>query len=509
VTAGPLFHYRSAWRGYWDSAMLLLIIAVCIIIPLRIGFILREWWQWIPVDAVFLLLFGADIFITANTTYEFDGEEVTDTDLIRRRYIRGWLIPDIISILPLELFSLTLGMYEPAFLANRLLRVPRIVPYFLAWERSSSIKPSIIRIVKSVFVVIFIAHFIGCIFHLIILLEGDAAKPDFTGSEGILEKGLGSRYIRSFYWSFVTMTGYNNTDPQTEAETIFSIFVTLIGISLFATIIGTVGSLVTNLDSSKLYFRQKMDAINDYMQYKKIPDELQSEVRNYFMYLWKSGKGLDKNQVLDDLPSYLKNKMSTFLNSELIKKVPLFASCKEDPDFVTEVVKSLRPRICLPNSFVVRKGEIGTEMYFVSRGELNVISDQHVVVATLKDGSFFGEIAIMYDTKRTATIVTRTYCDMFVLTKEDFKKVLRKFPTQAREIQEIAETRYQLATSTMSTKPMSMSDADRDGIAALLPKPRKESLESQDDDHAPNPLGAAATTMRSYSESEGEDSPPQ
>jgi CRP-like cAMP-binding protein len=385
-------------------------------------------------------------------------------------------------------FSAVVGHYEPSFLAGRLLRVGHLVSYFLAWERVSSLKPSIIRIVKSIFVVIFLAHFIGCIFQLIILLEGDAAKPAFTGSVGILEKSLPSRYIRSFYWSFVTMTGYNNTDPQTQTETIFSIFVTLIGISLFATIIGTVGSLVTNLDSSKLYFRQKMDGINDYMRYKKIPAELQEEVRSYFMYLWKSGKGLDKNKVLDDLPPYLKNKMSTFLNSELIKKVPLFASSKDDTEFITEVVKCLRSRICLPNSFVVRKGEIGTEMYFVSRGELNVINDQHMVVATLKDGTFFGEIAIMYDTKRTASIVARTYCDMFVLTKDDFKKVLRKFPTSSREVQEIAKTRYQQTSSQKTAEATGKSSAesdedddDRDNLEAQLPAARRASHDSDAD----------------------------
>lgn len=64
-----------------------------------------------------------------------------------------------------------------------------------------------------------------------------------------------------------------------------------------------------------------MDGINDYMKYKRIPQDLQNEVRNYYTYLWKSGKGLDKNKVLDDLPPYLKTKMSVILNSEIIKKV--------------------------------------------------------------------------------------------------------------------------------------------------------------------------------------------
>ena len=206
---------------------------------------------------------------------------------------------------------------------------------------------------------------------------------------------------------------------------------------------GTVGSLVTNLDSSALYFRQKMDGINDYMKYKRIPQDLQNEVRNYYTYLWKSGKGLDKNKVLDDLPPYLKNKMSVILNSEIIKKVPLFQQCKDDTEFINEIVKCLKPRVCLPNSFVVRKGEVGTEMFFISRGELNVVSDDDKVVFTLKDGGFFGEIALLYDTKRTASIVARTYCDMFVLTKEDFKKVMKKFPTQSKGIKEIAKERFQ------------------------------------------------------------------
>ena len=186
-----------------------------------------------------------------------------------------------------------------------------------------------------------------------------------------------------------------------------------------------------------------MDGINDYMKYKRIPQDLQNEVRNYYTYLWKSGKGLDKNKVLDDLPPYLKNKMSVILNSEIIKKVPLFQQCKDDTEFINEIVKCLKPRVCLPNSFVVRKGEVGTEMFFVSRGELNVVSDDDKVVFTLKDGGFFGEIALLYDTKRTASIVARTYCDMFVLTKEDFKKVMKKFPTQSKGIKEIAKERFQ------------------------------------------------------------------
>jgi CRP-like cAMP-binding protein len=375
------------------------------------------------------------------------------------------LIPDVLSVLPLEVFSPLVGHYEPAFLANRLLRVGHLVVYFLRWERVSALKPSVIRIIKAIFVITFLVHIIGCIYHLVILLEGDAATHHFTGSHDWHHHSAPSRYLRSFYWAFVTITGCNNTEPQTQVEAVLCIIGTLIGIVNFATIIGTVGSLVTNLDASKLHFRQKMDGINEYMKYKNITGELQDEVRSYYQYLFKSGKGVERNKVLNDLPPYLKNKMNSFTNSELILKVPFFASLKDDSEFINEIVECLRPRISMPNSFVVRKGDMGTEMFFVPRGELNVINDQQEVVATLKDGTFFGEVAILHGTVRTASIVARSYCDMLVLTKEDFLNALAKFPAQAKIIRKVAEQRYELAkrnstaTAGVSTPEATMTPA--------------------------------------------------
>eukprot|EP01061_Rhynchopus_euleeides_P023271 TRINITY_DN37949_c0_g1_i1.p2 TRINITY_DN37949_c0_g1~~TRINITY_DN37949_c0_g1_i1.p2 ORF type:complete len:538 (+),score=221.78 TRINITY_DN37949_c0_g1_i1:100-1713(+) len=438
-----LFAPEDVNRNRWDIVVFSTVVLICIVVPLRLGFLIKEWQTWLPVDIWCDTLLWLDIVVCTMTTFEVDGEVIKDRRVILRHYLCGWFVADVLSVIPFECIALVTKRYHPAYRANRLIRMGRLTYYFSQWEKVTSLKPSVIRIFKSTFVILFLAHFIGCAFFLVILIEGDDAKVDFTGTERILERSLGSKYIRAFYWSFVTMTGYNNTNPHTQLETIFSIAVTMVGISLFATIIGTVGSLVTNLDSSALYFRQKMDGINDYMKYKRIPQDLQNEVRNYYTYLWKSGKGLDKNKVLDDLPPYLKNKMSVILNSEIIKKVPLFQQCKDDTEFINEIVKCLKPRVCLPNSFVVRKGEVGTEMFFVSRGELNVVSDDDKVVFTLKDGGFFGEIALLYDTKRTASIVARTYCDMFVLTKEDFKKVMKKFPTQSKGIKEIAKERFQ------------------------------------------------------------------
>jgi CRP-like cAMP-binding protein len=465
--------HETKRRHYWNLFMFIICAVIGATVPLRCGFLIREWKGWIGPDIFIWLVLVSDIIINLLTTYEEDGEIVKDRALIRGRYLRGWLIPDILAVLPLELISAGLGEYNPLFIANRLIKIGHLVVFFVEWERMSSLKPSVIRIFKSAFIILFLAHLIGCIFFLVILIEGDDAKQDFTGTAGIRDLSVASQYMRSFYWSFVTMTGYNNTNPDTPLETSFCIIVTVIGISLFATIIGTVGSLVTNLDSSKLYFRQKMDGINDYMKYKRIPDELQMEVRNYYNYLWKSGKGLDKNKVLDDLPPYLKNKMSVYLNKEIITKVPMFSNFKDDEAFISEIIKALKSRVSLPNSFVVKKGEIGTEMYFISRGELNVVNDAGMVVFTLKDGGFFGEIALIYETKRTASIVARTYCDMFILTKDDFNNVKDKFPVQVEAIEKEAAERRRANAATAAASEKQKKDEEQKASTSDASVPEK------------------------------------
>lgn len=433
--------HEARWREWWGFWVFFVVTTICIVVPFRIGFQIKDWKGWLAPDILTDLTLWADMVIVSLTTFENEGEMVKDRSLIFRRYLKSWLIPDILSVIPLEIIAAGTHEYTPLFRVNRLIRIAQLVLFFMSWEKYTSIKPTYIRIAKSALLIVALAHFIGCIFSLVVIIEGDDATEVFTGVDDMMAYPLYSRYIRSFYWSFVTMTGYNNTSPATQLEAIFCIFVTVMGISLFATIIGTVGSLVTNLDSSKLYFRAKMDGINDYMAYKKIPDELQAEVRNYYNYLWKSGKGLDKNQDLEDLPPYLRNKMSLYLNKEIITKVPMFSKFKDDEAFITEIVKCLKSRVSLPNSFVVRKGEIGTEMYFVSRGELNVVTDDEKVIFTITDGGFFGEIALIYETKRTATIVARTYCDMFILTKDDFMNVKENFPLQVHAIEEEAAER--------------------------------------------------------------------
>ena len=68
-------------------------------------------------------------------------------------------------------------------------------------------------------------------------------------------------------------------------------------------------------------------------------------------------------------------------------------------------------------------------------------------VKTLKDGDFFGEIAILLSTPRTATVRAKTGCDLFVLDKADFQRILHDHPQFADGVAKVARERYNVSFS--------------------------------------------------------------
>jgi CRP-like cAMP-binding protein len=65
----------------------------------------------------------------------------------------------------------------------------------------------------------------------------------------------------------------------------------------------------------------------------------------------------------------------------------------------------------------------------------------------MHEGDYFGEVALLLHAPRTATIRARTACDLFVLDRADFCRILREHHQFARSIEEIARQRYNLAVA--------------------------------------------------------------
>lgn len=107
----------------------------------------------------------------------------------------------------------------------------------------------------------------------------------------------------------------------------------------------------------------------------------------------------------------------------------------------------LQQEVHKAGEYIVVKGEIGDRMYFINRGEVETLGDNDSVIRDLRDGDYFGEIALLLSQPRTASIRAKTDCDLFVLEQSDFKRILKDFPDFARTVLAVARDRYRITAS--------------------------------------------------------------
>jgi voltage-gated potassium channel len=108
------------------------------------------------------------------------------------------------------------------------------------------------------------------------------------------------------------------------------------------------------------------------------------------------------------------------LNLKLVSSVPLFAGL--DAGKITEIVNLLHPQVVPEHYTIFRRGEPADAMYFIIQGEVEI--DLHPKAQRLKDGDYFGEIALLRATMRSATVFAVTECRLLALHVDDFKNLL-------------------------------------------------------------------------------------
>ena len=120
-----------------------------------------------------------------------------------------------------------------------------------------------------------------------------------------------------------------------------------------------------------------------------------------------------------------------------VAKVPLFSGL--DAAGIAAIARLLKPQIVPAHYAIVRRGEPATAMFFIMSGEVEV--DVHPHPVRLRGGQFFGEIALLKDTQRTATVTAHTESQLLALEAGDFRKLMDQFPEIRQRIVQVAEGR--------------------------------------------------------------------
>lgn len=278
---------------------------------------------------------------------------VTDLSKLRRNYwsSKKWRT-DLLSLLPTDL---AYWWWPPSecqikvpcsviVRANRLLRLPRLWDWFERTETDTNY-PNVFRICKVVLAILVLIHWNACLYFAISYAIGFGTDNWVYNIDGPKNASLTRQYIYSFYWSTLTLTTIGETPvPENDAEYLFVVADFLAGVLIFATIVGNIGSMISNMNLARVDFQNRMDGVKQYMAFRKVDRELEARVIRWFAYTWAESGALDEERVLSALPDKLKAEIAIRVHLDTLRKVRIFQDC--EPGLLEALVLKLRLQVC-------------------------------------------------------------------------------------------------------------------------------------------------------------------
>lgn len=121
---------------------------------------------------------------------------------------------------------------------------------------------------------------------------------------------------------------------------------------------------------------------------------------------------------------------------ELLSRVSLFAPIEKQE--LLAIAEVARTRTLRAREELFHKGDAGSQVYIVAKGKLKVISTSRggddLMFCVLDEGEVIGEVGLLADRERTATVVAMTPCELIAIDRRDFQSVLRSRPEVAFEL---------------------------------------------------------------------------
>ncbi len=151
------------------------------------------------------------------------------------------------------------------------------------------------------------------------------------------------------------------------------------------------------------------------------------------------------------------------------------------PKDLQELLRKFESEFCKEGDVVFRQGAESDKFYLIESGKVKIVlwdNNKHEIVNFLREGDFFGEKALVEDTKRTADVICLTDCHLFSLTKEDFNQLIAKSP----KIQKVMEDR--INSYLTKSPPIPYKEMIKQELAAL--KDIKVKKDTSKDDIAPS-----------------------
>ncbi|KAL0479041.1 hypothetical protein AKO1_007944 [Acrasis kona] len=434
---------NSPYTKAWKYMLCVSWIHVLFIVPFKTGF--APEYSNTPYEmfdfATDLILFLNTVYIQPRLARYYEGELITDYVELKKRYVAADFYLDVFCSLPLDTFvevwakmqhtrenAVLLELFCMVARMPKLLHFVRLVQAMnrTAVRLSSYLNPTYIHIFSQVLLIFMLTHWIGCAWSLMCIVQGYGSDDFVMGVEWAQEPLL-IRYAYALFWGIGKMSGADTGtgSPQTHTQRVFVVFISLASITSYASIIGSLSSSILSMANQRDNIAQeRIEKLHNYLRRKKVPIQLTKRVCEYMEYKIYHDQNEEESKILNDLPDSMKSEIILHTNKNLVAQVPFLRRASDK--LLHELIIKLKQRVFAPNEYIFTCGEVGDKMFFVNKGQVEITTGGGNFIISLGAGSYIGEMALLGDGKRTASVRTVTFCDVLELSKEDLDNIVQK-----------------------------------------------------------------------------------
>ncbi|GJQ85025.1 hypothetical protein Trydic_g3686 [Trypoxylus dichotomus] len=443
-----MIHPFSTMRGIWEMFMMVVHCVVLIYIPIDVCFstegTITERIPRMTLDFICIL----DIVICFVTGFQDSTTKrvIMDPKLVAKRYVTSWFVLDLLPCLNTDLIIMMYNLQHtgvwlkiPSFL--KAFRVLTLLKYMVRYRERREISMYKFKMIKMSMLFLLAVIWSSCTLYLIAANRQEEWIPEPKVYQhpdaGEIWVGLRTCFIR-VVMSFLLISHGEDNSFNLAVLTIEIILIS-IGWCIKLAVTAQIVQIVMKYSSLTDKYYQMVQQFQEYMRSKSVPDTVQRRILAFFEFRFQRNY-YKENEILGSLSNQLKQEILVNTYGTLLTNTIIF---KDIPyALLLRISSMMKMEIYLPNDVVVVADTDSEIMYFIQTGMVAVYDKWGREVCHLADGSYFGEISLFTEEeKRSASVVSIDFCEMYTLNRFDFQTAIAPYPDIYDKIKKLAKER--------------------------------------------------------------------